>query len=90
MSQRRIHQINHQRLKNHQPVIVVHDYHCRHVGEFEKHAPCNCPSKRVPLFECAVHNLCTIQRRAKDSTIRWCETCPDFEPRTEETSADEF
>lgn len=82
MSRTRVHRLNRDRLASGLSVVIVTDYHCRHVGEFERLARCRCPSKQVPAFECSRHGLCTIQRQSSERDIPWCETCPDFEARS--------
>lgn len=86
MSIQRVRQINQQRLQQGLPVLVVTDYHCQHLGEFERQERCNCPSRRVPAFECSVHGICTVQRPATDKNIQHCEDCQSYYPHGTELS----
>ena len=83
MSQKRLHEFNRARLAAGKSVVIVTDYHCARLGEFERSVACNCPGKTVPAFECSRHVLCSVQRRSTDPAVAFCGTCPDFEPITQ-------
>ena len=85
MTWQQLRRFNQARAAAGEPVAVTRDPYCRFLGEFEQHVPCRCPrSQTVPAFECAKHQLATLQRRAKDRSIGYCDSpCPDYQPRTE-------